>query len=174
MLTREQLLERLKSIRLVALDVDGVLTENAIYMGPDGMELKRFNIADGFYMKVAMRAGMPIAIISGRHSVATDTRMKELGVKYVLQGKADKPSQIEPLLAELGVAYAEVAYMGDELLDISIGRKVGLPVAVHNAAAGYKTVSVYVTEKDGGQGAVREFLECWFEAVGKDPIDYIV
>jgi 3-deoxy-D-manno-octulosonate 8-phosphate phosphatase (KDO 8-P phosphatase) len=173
MLTRDQLIERLKSIRLVALDVDGVLTDNSLYLGPDGLELKRFNIADGFYMKLAMRAGMPIAIISGRYSAATDSRMKELGVKHVMQGKADKPSQIEPLLKELGIVYADVAYVGDELLDISIGQKVGLPVAVHNAAAGYKAVVQYVTENDGGQGAVRELLECWFEAVGKDPKDYI-
>jgi 3-deoxy-D-manno-octulosonate 8-phosphate phosphatase (KDO 8-P phosphatase) len=173
MLTRAQLIERLKSIRLVALDVDGVLTDNSLYLGPDGLELKRFNIADGFYMKLAMRAGMPIAIISGRYSAATDSRMKELGVKYVMQGKADKPSQIEPLLKELGVVYADVAYVGDELLDISIGQKVGLPIAVHNAAAGYKAVVQFVTENDGGQGAVRELLECWFEAVGKDPKDYI-
>jgi 3-deoxy-D-manno-octulosonate 8-phosphate phosphatase (KDO 8-P phosphatase) len=173
MLSQAQFIERLKSIKLLALDVDGVLTDNSIYMGPDGLELKRFNIADGFYIKLAMRSGLPIAIISGRHSVATDTRMKELGVKYVMQGKADKPSQIEPLLKELGISYADVAYVGDELLDISIGRKVGLPIAVHNAAAGYKAVVQYVTANDGGQGAVREVLEYYFEAVGKNPIDFI-
>ncbi len=173
MLTRTQFVARLKTIRLLALDVDGVLTDNSLYLGPDGLELKRFNIADGFYMKLAMRSGLPIAIVSGRYSPATDTRMKELGVKYVMQGKADKPSQIEPLLKELGIDYSEVAYVGDELLDISIGKKVGLPIAVHGAAAGYQAVVQYVTENRGGKGAVREVLECYFEAVGKDPSDFI-
>ena len=166
-------MDKLKAIKLLALDVDGVLTDNSLYLGPDGLEIKRFNIADGFYMKLAMRSGLPIAIISGRYSPATDTRMKELGVKYVMQGKADKPSQLEPLLKELGISYADVAYVGDELLDISIGMKVGLPIAVRSAAAGYKAVVQYVTECKGGKGAVREVLEGYFEAVGKNPIDFI-
>jgi 3-deoxy-D-manno-octulosonate 8-phosphate phosphatase (KDO 8-P phosphatase) len=173
MLNRAQLVERLKTIKLLALDVDGVLTDNSLYLGPDGLELKRFNIADGFYMKLAMRAGLPIVIISGRYSAATDTRMTELGIKYVFQGKADKPSQIEPLLKELGIDYRDVAYVGDELLDISIGERVGLPIAVHDAASGYKQIVAYVTEHKGGKGAVRELLECWFEAIGKNPREFV-
>jgi 3-deoxy-D-manno-octulosonate 8-phosphate phosphatase (KDO 8-P phosphatase) len=173
MLNRIQLIDRLKSIKLLALDVDGVLTDNSLYLGPDGLELKRFNIADGFYMKLAMRAGLPIVIISGRYSAATDTRMKELGIKYVFQGKADKPSQIEPLLEELGIDYRDVAYVGDELLDISIGERVGLPIAVQDAASGYKQIVAYITEHNGGQGAVRELLECYFEAIGKNPREFV-
>lgn len=172
-LTRAQLVKRLKSIKLLALDVDGVLTNNWLYVGNDGIEFKQFNIADGFYMKLAMRSGLPIAIVSGRHSPATDSRMKELGVKHVLQGKADKPSMLAPLLKELGIEFADVAYMGDEILDLSIGRRVGLPVAVRNAAKEFKEVALYVTKNNGGDGAVRELIECYFEAVGKNPEDFI-
>ena len=171
-LTRTQLIKRFRSIKLLALDVDGVLTNNWLYVGGGGMEFKQFNIADGFYMKLAMRSGLPIAIVSGRHSPATDTRMKELGVKYVLQG-ADKPSMLAPLLAELGIEFAEVAYMGDEILDLSIGRKIGLPIAVRNAAKEFKEIALYVTKQNGGEGAVREVIECYFEAVGKNPEEYI-
>ncbi|PWB74378.1 hypothetical protein C3F09_04015, partial [candidate division GN15 bacterium] len=145
-LTRTQLVKRLRNIKLLALDVDGVLTNNWLYVGTDGMEFKQFNIADGFYMKLAMRSGLPIAIVSGRYSPATDARMKELGVKHVLQGKADKPSMLAPLLKEMGIEFADVAYMGDEILDLSIGRKVGLPVAVRNAAPEFKNAALYVTK----------------------------
>lgn len=172
-LTRAQVVKRFKSIKLLALDVDGVLTNNWLYVGNDGLEFKQFNIADGFYMKLAMRSGLPVAIVSGRHSPATDTRMKELGIKYVMQGKADKPSMLAPLLKEIGIEFSEVAYMGDEILDLSIGRKVGLPVAVKNAAKEFKEIALYVTKNNGGEGAVRELIECYFEAVGKNPEDYI-
>jgi 3-deoxy-D-manno-octulosonate 8-phosphate phosphatase (KDO 8-P phosphatase) len=172
-LTRAQLVRRFRTIKLLALDVDGVLTNNWLYIGTDGLEIKQFNIADGFYMKLAMRSGLPVAIVSGRHSPATDARMKELGVEYVMQGKADKPSMLTPLLKELGIEFAEVAYMGDELLDLSIGRKVGLPIAVKNAAKEFKEIALYVTKNNGGEGAVREVIECYFEAVDKNPEDFI-
>ncbi len=83
-LSSEQLVERFKNIKLLALDVDGVLTDDSIYFGPDGFELKKFNISDGLFMVLSMRAGLEIAIVSGRHSAATDTRMKDLGLTHVL------------------------------------------------------------------------------------------
>lgn len=172
-LTKKQFINRWKKIKLLALDVDGVLTNNWLYVGNDGMEFKQFNIADGFYMKLAMRSGLHLAIVSGRHSPATDTRMKELGVNHVMQGSADKPSMIEPLLKELGIDFSEVAYMGDEILDISIGKRVGLPIAVSNASKLYKEITQFVTKNEGGNGAVKEVIECYFEAVGKNPMDYI-
>lgn len=171
--TRLQLIKQLKATRLLALDVDGVLTNNWLYVGNDGVEFKQFNIADGFYMKLAMRSGLPIAIVSGRYSPATDSRMKELGVEYVLQGKADKPAMLEPLLQKLGIDFKEVAYIGDELLDIGIGKRVGLPIAVRNAASQYAAVAKYITKHNGGDGAVREVIECYFEAVGKNPIEFL-
>jgi 3-deoxy-D-manno-octulosonate 8-phosphate phosphatase (KDO 8-P phosphatase) len=168
-LTREQFIERLKSIKLLALDVDGVLTDDGIFFGPDGFELKKFNISDGFFMVLAMIQGLELAVVSGRYSPATDTRMKDLGIKHVLQGRKDKCKMIEPLLEQLGITYSEVAFVGNELLDIKLARSVGLPIAVADANDDLKDVVSFVTDEEGGKGAVREILECYFEAVGVDP-----
>lgn len=173
-LSREQLRERFKRIKLLALDVDGVLTDDSIYFGPDGFEMKRFNISDGFFMVLAMRSGLELAIVSGRYSPATDTRMKDLGLKHVLQGKKNKVELIHPLLAELNLSFDEVAFVGNELLDIGLAQRVGLPIGVKNSAREYLEVVEFVTEKPGGSGAVREVIEIYFEAVGKKPIDYVV
>ena len=172
-LSREQFVERLKSVKLLALDVDGVLTDDSIYFGPDGFELKRFNISDGFFMALAMRSGLELAIVSGRYSAATDTRMKDLGVKHVLQGKKDKILQIQPLLEELDIDFSEIAFVGNELLDLGLARRSGLSIAVADAASELIEVVDYVTEKGGGGGAVREVIEAYFEAVGKNPLDMI-
>ncbi|HKK20468.1 MAG TPA: hypothetical protein VJ983_03270, partial [candidate division Zixibacteria bacterium] len=104
-LCREELKERLGKIKLLALDVDGVLTDDSIFFGPDGFEMKRFNISDGLFMVLAMRAGLELAIVSGRYSPATDTRMKDLGVKHVLQGRSNKVEMIKPLLEQLGLQF---------------------------------------------------------------------
>jgi 3-deoxy-D-manno-octulosonate 8-phosphate phosphatase (KDO 8-P phosphatase) len=173
-LTRSEFAERFRTIKLLALDVDGVLTDDSIYFGPDGFELKKFNISDGFYMALAMRAGLELAIVSGRYSAATDSRMKDLGVKHVLQEMKDKVTQITPLLEKLGLEFEDVAFVGNELLDIKLARKVGLPIAVADAVDELKECSAYVTEKKGGQGAVREILEAYFEGSDKDPKSYII
>jgi 3-deoxy-D-manno-octulosonate 8-phosphate phosphatase (KDO 8-P phosphatase) len=173
-LTRTQLVERFKSVKLLALDVDGVLTDDSIYFGPDGFEMKKFNISDGFFIVLAMRSGLQIAVVSGRYSSATDTRMKDLGVKHVMQGMKNKVEMIDPLLKELGIQYSEVAFMGNELLDIPLAEKVDLPIAVADASHDYLNCVAYITSKNGGHGAVREVLECYFEAIGKDPKSYIV
>jgi len=173
-LSREQFIKRLKNIKLLALDVDGVLTDDGIYFGPDGFELKKFNISDGFFMVLAMRHGLELAVVSGRYSAATDTRMKDLGVKHVLQGYKDKCEMIEPLLEQLGIAYDEVAFVGNELLDIKLAKKVGLSIAVADANNELIEVVNYVTSKNGGDGAVREILECYFEAVDVDPKSLVI
>ncbi|RME27600.1 MAG: hypothetical protein D6800_04870, partial [Candidatus Zixiibacteriota bacterium] len=132
-LSRAEFIAALKSVKLMAFDVDGVLTDDSIYFGPDGAEFKRFNISDGFFMVLAMRAGLEIAIVSGRHSAATDSRMRDLGIKHVLQGKRDKVAMLTPLLDELGLSFADVAFVGNELLDIGLAEKVALPIAVADA-----------------------------------------
>jgi 3-deoxy-D-manno-octulosonate 8-phosphate phosphatase (KDO 8-P phosphatase) len=172
-LTRPQFIEKFKKIRLLAIDVDGVLTDDSIYFGPDGFEMKRFNISDGFFMVLGMMSGLELAIVSGRYSPATDTRMKDLGVKHVLQGKRDKVEMIRPLLKELGVEFAEVAFVGNELLDLKLAREVGLPIAVADANPDLIEETAYVTQSRGGNGAVREILECYFEAAGIDPKELI-
>ena len=100
-LTVTQFKKRLKAIKLLALDVDGVLTDDSIYFGPDGFELKKFHISDGLFIVLAMRAGLEIAIVSRRPSSATNSRMRDLGVKHVLQGHQDKIEMITPLLEKL-------------------------------------------------------------------------
>ncbi len=172
-LTRKRFVERLKSIKLLALDVDGVLTDDSIYFGPDGLELKRFNISDGFFIVLSMRAGLEIAIVSGRHSPATDSRMKDLGVKHVLQGMKDKVAMLEPLLAELNMSFSDVAFVGNELLDIGLAERVGLPIAVADAVKDLADISAYITKRRGGEGAVREVLQCYFEAIGKPPKEFV-
>jgi len=173
-LTRQEFAARFKTIKLLALDVDGVLTDDSIYFGPDGFELKKFNISDGFYMVLAMRSGLELAIVSGRYSAATDSRMKDLGVKHVLQEMKNKVEQITPLLEKLGIDFSEVAFVGNELLDIKLAREVGLPIAVADAVEELKECAAYVTENRGGHGAVREILEAYFDGSDKDPKSYII
>ena len=173
-LSKDQLHDRLKKIKLLALDVDGVLTDDSIYFGPDGFEMKKFNISDGFFIVLAMRSGLQIAVVSGRYSPATDTRMKDLGVKHVLQAMVSKIVQIKPLLDELELDFGDVAFVGNELLDIPLVRKAGLGIAVADSCQELLEVADYVTSQKGGCGAVREIIEAYFAAMGKDPKDLIV
>jgi 3-deoxy-D-manno-octulosonate 8-phosphate phosphatase (KDO 8-P phosphatase) len=163
----------MKRIRLLALDVDGVLTDDKIYFGPDGFEMKCFNISDGFFMVLAMRSGLEIAVISGRPSKATSTRMKDLGVTHVLQKRLDKRRQILPLLKRLKIDHSQVAFIGNEILDIGLAREVGLSIAVADAAPELISEVDYVTSVKGGQGAVREVIKAYFEGAGIDPEAYI-
>ncbi len=173
-LNRKQFLEKIKATKLLALDVDGVLTDDGIFFGPDGFEMKKFNISDGLYIVLAMRSGLEIAIVSGRYSAATDTRMKDLGVKHVLQEMKDKVSQITPLLEKLKINFEDAAFVGNEILDITLAKKVGLSIAVADSAPELIEEVDFVTKAKGGQGAVREIIECYFEAMGVDPKDLLV
>jgi len=158
----------------MALDVDGVLTDDSIFFGPDGFEMKKFNISDGLFIVLAMRSGLEIVIVSGRYSAATDTRMKDLGVKHVLQEMKDKVSQITPLLEKLNISFDETAFVGNEILDITLAKKVGLSIAVADSAPELLEEVDYVTRAKGGHGAVREIIECYFEAIGEDPRSHLV
>lgn len=172
-LTPDQLAKRFRTIKLLAVDVDGVLTDDCIYFGPDGLEFKKFNISDGFFMRLASMSGLEIAVVSGRKSGATDSRMADLGIKHVLQGRVEKTKMIEPLLTQLDISLDQVAFIGNEILDISLAKRVGLPIAVKDSNSELLAVAQYVTRKPGGSGAVREVLECYFKGVGKDPKEFI-
>lgn len=172
-LSRSEFITEIRNIKLLAIDVDGVLTDDNIYVGADGFELKKFNVSDGFFMVLAMQAGLEIAIVSGRKSEATTTRMKELGVKHVLQGTRDKVELIKPLLEQLDIPFAKVAFIGNELLDIKLAKLVGLPIAVADASEALSNRAVFVTKRRGGQAAVREVLEYYFEAVSIDPMSLL-
>lgn len=173
-LTRDEFVQRLKTIKLLAIDVDGVLTDDSLWFGPDGFEMKRFNISDGFYMVLAMRYGLELAIVSGRYSAATESRMKDLGVKHVLQARKDKVEMLRPVLDELKLDFPEVAFVGNEILDLKLARQVGLSIAVADAAQALLDEVNYITVRKGGQGAVREVIEAYFEAVGFDPRSLVV
>jgi len=173
-LTFEQLAERFKRIKLLALDVDGVLTDDHIFFGPDGFEMKKFNISDGFFMVLAMRSGLELAVVSGRFSEATNTRMKDLGIKHVLQKMQDKREQIKPLLKELDLDHSQVAFVGNEILDIGLARQAGLSIAVADAASELKDVVDYITVARGGEGAVREILKAYFKGRDLEPAAYVI
>lgn len=168
-MNRTEVIERLSRTKLLALDVDGVLTDDSIFFGPDGMELKRFNISDGLFMVLAMRSGLELAIVSGRKSPATESRMKDLGVKHVLQGYTEKTKQLEPLLKKLGLEFSEVAFIGNEILDIKLCSKAGFGIAVADSCPELLEAADFVTQHKGGLGAVREIIELYFEANGIDP-----
>lgn len=172
-LDRATFVKKLKGIKLLALDVDGVLTDDGIFFGPEGQEFKKFNISDGFFMVLAMRSGLEIAIVSGRYSAATDSRMKDLGVHHVLQGKRDKVEMLRPLVEDLKLGFEQVAFVGNEILDIKLAKQVGLPIGVADSSPYLLEEVDYVTEHAGGKGAVREVLECYFEAIGQDPRELI-
>ena len=172
-LSATELKAKLKEIKLLALDVDGVLTDDSIYIGPDNFELKKFNISDGLFMVLAMRAGLEIAIVSSRYSKATESRMKDLGVKHVLQEYKEKVQMVKPLLQKLDLGYDQIAFVGNEILDVSLVKKAGLGIAVADSAAELIDSADFVTSKNGGNGAVREVLEYYFEAVEKDPKEFL-
>jgi len=157
-------------VRLVGLDVDGVLTDNGIFVGPvDGrpVELKRFDIQDGIAHVLMRAAGIPVVWVSGRFSEATAVRARELPVDELLQvGGPDKLDAFGDLLARRGIGWDEAAFVGDDLADLQVLRRVGLPIAVANAVNEVKALASYVTRAPGGHGAVREVVEVLLKARG--------
>jgi 3-deoxy-D-manno-octulosonate 8-phosphate phosphatase (KDO 8-P phosphatase) len=161
-----------RKIRLVILDVDGVMTDSGVYVGelPDGgpVELKRFNIQDGVAVKLLRDAGVEVAIVSGRVSQATAIRARELGIQECHQDPgANKIRVLEEILARKGISWEEVAFLGDDIRDIAAFRRVGLPAAVGNATEEAKAEAVWCGVERGGEGAVREFCKALLEARGE-------
>lgn len=158
-------------VRLLGLDVDGVLTDNGVYIGPlagDRVELKRFDIQDGLGLILLQTAGLPVVWVSGRSSEATALRAAELRVVELLQVPGPrKAAAFEQLLGRRGIGWEEVAYVGDDLADLPILRRVGLPIAVANAVTEVKHAAAYVTQATGGHGAVREVVELLLRARGE-------
>jgi 3-deoxy-D-manno-octulosonate 8-phosphate phosphatase (KDO 8-P phosphatase) len=146
-------------IRLLVLDVDGVLTDGVLVYGASGEEIKRFHVRDGLALQQARRAGLEVAIVSGRASAAVTRRMSELGVVEVHQGVGDKEALLRGLLARLGVSAAETAVMGDDLPDLPLMRMAGIAMAPVDAAPEVCQAADRVTRSAGGHGAVREAIE---------------
>ena len=150
---------RASRIRLLVLDVDGVLTDGVLVYGASGEEIKRFHVRDGLGIQQARLAGVEVAIISGRASAAVTRRMSELGVVEVHQGVGDKESLLRGLLARLGVKAAETAVMGDDLPDLPLMRIAGLAMAPADAVPEVRRAAGWVSRSAGGHGAVREAVE---------------
>lgn len=149
-------LPRLQELDLVVLDVDGVLTDGGIYMGSDGMVLRRFHVQDGHGVKRLMARGVQVAVITGHVTEAVARRTRQLGIEHVYQGRNDKAEAFRNLCADLGADPARTLCVGDDLLDLPVMEQVGWPVAVANATAEVRRAARYVTRCRGGDGAVRE------------------
>ena len=147
------------NLGLLALDVDGVLTDGRFWLSDDGVELKSFNTQDGYGIRQLLRAGMEVAVISGRHSKAVEKRMVELGVTHVFLGCSDKVAVFDSLIGELGIDAANTAYVGDDLPDIPLLRRAGIAIAVANAVAEVRAECALTTSAFGGHGAVREVCD---------------
>tara|TARA_X000001036_G_scaffold226843_1_gene212165 strand:- start:4224 stop:4769 length:546 start_codon:yes stop_codon:yes gene_type:complete len=151
--------KQFEDIKLLISDVDGVLTDGTIHIGSDGTEFKQFSVEDGAGAAYARMAGIPIALISGRFSLCTLIRSKEMGIEHCYQGKLNKLDSYEELKNIYNVSDNEIAYIGDGLIDIPILDKVGLPCTVPDAHFKVKELSCYITVSTGGRGAFREVVE---------------
>jgi 3-deoxy-D-manno-octulosonate 8-phosphate phosphatase (KDO 8-P phosphatase) len=154
-------------IRLLATDVDGVLTDGRIYMTDTGAEMKAFHVRDGSGIKYAQRAGIPVVFITGRSSSLVDRRARELGVTEVFQGAIDKREPFAKILDRHDLSPEDVAYVGDDLLDIPLLRQVGFAAAVADARPEVVEVCHVVLEARGGDGALREVVELILKAQGR-------
>jgi len=155
----DTVLERARRIRLLVLDVDGVLTDGRLYLSATGEELKVFHVRDGSGLVAAQRTGIVVAIISGRDSPAVTRRAAELGIRHVRQGVSDKGAELDRLLVELGAAPAELACVGDDTPDLPMLRRAGLAVAVADAHPALREAAHWITPSNGGQGAVRDVCD---------------
>lgn len=159
-----------RRIRLLVLDADGVLTDNALFIGAvqgQRVEFKRFDVQDGLGLTLLRYAGIPVAIISGRTSEATALRAAELRITDVYQDSgANKLKPMTELLERRGVSWEEAAFVGDDLADVPVLRRVGLPIAVANGTAEARACALWTTSKPGGHGAVREVIEALLRARG--------
>lgn len=157
----------LSKIKLLVLDVDGVLTDGGLMLTGDGDEIKTFNVRDGSGMKYWKRAGGKLAIVSGRGAPAVLRRAKELNVDAVRLSAKDKLPALEAILAELDVTADQTAVMGDDLTDVPMARRCAFSFAPADAVEEYKQVASHVTKAVGGRGAVREAVEMILKATGK-------
>lgn len=158
--------DKARQIRLLIIDVDGVMTDGGLFFDNRGEEYKRFNSLDGHGLRMALECGVEIAVITGRQSNIVDHRMSELGVSRVYQGSRDKLPSFEKLLRDTGLETGQVAYVGDDLPDLPIMRRVGFAIAVQNAHGFVKQHSDWVTSARGGCGAVREVTDFILQSQG--------
>ncbi|HUK81970.1 MAG TPA: HAD hydrolase family protein [Verrucomicrobiae bacterium] len=158
--------ERLWKIRCLLMDVDGVLTDGKLYFTSDGQEIKSFDVQDGHGIAMAQRAGLLVGFISGRPSKATERRASDLGVKIVKQAATNKMEMVDEVKRDHDLRDEEICFIGDELVDLPVLRRVGLGVAVPNATDEVRELAHHVTAHRGGEGAVREVIELILKTQG--------
>ncbi|MBW1892424.1 MAG: HAD hydrolase family protein [Deltaproteobacteria bacterium] len=164
---------RLKDIRLLLLDVDGVLTDGSIIYDDQNIETKVFNVKDGLGIRLLLNAGIQVGVITGRASKALKNRCANLGIENLYDGIHDKVSALDTVLKKTGVKIGETAFIGDDLPDLSVLKKVGVSIAVRDAEETVRKHADIVTNAKGGDGAVREICEAILKAKGlwEDIID---
>ena len=163
----EELKRKAERIEVLVLDVDGVLTDGRIIIDDRGRESKHFNVRDGHGIKLILKMGIEVVFLTGRKSRVVAHRAQDLGIREVYQGARDKVMIFEGMLLKKNMKADRVAYMGDDVVDIPLFRKVGLSIAVADACEEARQAAHYVTEKEGGKGAVREVCEMILRAQGK-------
>jgi len=149
----------IEGLRLIIFDVDGVLTDGTIVLDNHGVETKRFYVRDGTAFRAAEKLGLRVGVLTGRMSMATTHRMRELGVELFIQGAADKAIGFETLTQRAGVEFEETAYLGDDIVDLPAMMRCGYPMAVADAAREVHRIARYITHAPGGRGAAREAIE---------------
>ncbi len=159
-------------IKALILDVDGVLTDGRLIYGPEGELLKVFHAHDGLGIKLLMAAGIFVAVISGRKSSALEQRLDDLGIDHKVLNCRDKVTALSDLSNKLNLTLAEIAFMGDDLIDLAAMRVAGYALAPSNAVTDVKKIADYVTDTSGGQGAVREACEHILNLKGKTLASY--
>lgn len=161
------MLDRLSRLKLLVCDVDGVFSDGRIYLGNDGEELKAFHTRDGYGVKALLNLGLQVAVITGRHSNIVQQRMTSLGVQHIIQGCEEKRSALQALQARLAIPKDATAAMGDDMPDIGMFNCSGVSIAVADAHPFVQKNALYVTQRSGGFGAVREICDLILQAKGQ-------
>jgi len=161
-----ELVEKAKKLKLLILDVDGVLTDGKLFFDNDGNEYKSFHARDGHGIKLLRQTGVEVAVISGRKSNSVALRMKSLGIEYVYQGHENKISAFNEIIEKIGITPEQAAHVGDDVLDLPVMMRVGLAIAVQDANFAVKQRADWCTELSGGCGAVREVCDFIMQAQG--------
>ena len=162
----ENLLKKLKNIELFLTDVDGVLTDGRIILDNNGNEMKFFNVKDGHGIKMLQRYGIKVGIVTGRESEVVVHRAKELGINMIFQKIRVKLDIVEKILNENNLNFSQIAYCGDDIVDIPVLKRAGVSFTVNDAVNECKKVVDYITQKNGGEGAVREITDLILKAKG--------
>ncbi len=162
----DSVLNLAKKIRLIIFDIDGVLTTGSLFLGDGGEEYKAFHSKDGHGMRMLIECGLQAAIITGRKSHVVEHRMRDLGIDIVFQGYRDKRPAFRELLQQTGLQADEIAYMGDDVVDLPVMTQVGMAIAVSDAHPFVLQHADYITDKPGGCGAAREAIETILQAQG--------